>query len=178
MSTSPLSTRTPSGLNLCRRCSCCLGLWVQQCISPVVSRTHWFLGVILSLLLRIFLPPLLHSSLNPGCGVGEGIPFKTGCSKISHFLWIVQLEVSGLLPKIDDSKEIGSSRQNRTDAHMNLHMAASTGTTQGSSQMESHWWTGKVGTGSHLQPRIYFQLASAYKEKLVFFFQMESYSVY
>lgn len=61
-------------------------LWVHMCISPIVSRKHYFLGVIHYFI--IFLPPIPHRSLNP-----EG----THLIKLSH-LGLITLSASKLSP--------------------------------------------------------------------------------
>lgn len=67
---------------LCRWPQC---LWVHPGISPAVSESYCFLGVIHRLWLLIFPPSLLHKSL---CWVGRllkpPIPFRPESSKVSH----------------------------------------------------------------------------------------------
>ena len=67
-------------------------------ISPFVPGSHCFLGFIHHLgLLQVFC--LLSSYLPESCeeGFNQNTPFRTQCSSVCHFLYIVHLGVAHLL---------------------------------------------------------------------------------
>jgi hypothetical protein len=73
-------------------CMCCHSFYEFICAPVLLCLKHVASLVSSSLSgLRIFLPPLLHSSLSPvGRGFDEDITLCTECSKVSHSLHIVQ----------------------------------------------------------------------------------------
>lgn len=89
-----LYARILSDLNLCRPCACCQFLWGHVCVSPVVSRKWYFLGIIYYLWLLHSFFPLFYIDpwvLREECD--KDFPFRSESPKLSFSLPIVQLWV-------------------------------------------------------------------------------------
>lgn len=85
MSTSTSCHQDPIWLDSVRAATALVSSYVHQ--SSCVWNTLLSWCPLSSLILRIFLPPLLHSSLSPeGRDVDEDITLFTDCSKASHSL--------------------------------------------------------------------------------------------
>lgn len=96
MPTSPYSSRTPSGANLCRPCPRCLSLGELICASIVLC-----LEGLVSLVLSL---PNDSHSLSTGFpepwenGFGGVILFMTACSTVSHSLPVIWMWISVSVP--------------------------------------------------------------------------------